>query len=618
MPHTDSVDQPLRTNRSPSGDPICRRFRWKIGAAILAIAVIAQAICWKVWADDRTLQVFSTWYIWPATWFFLLMWWSFFSGLRRRTRAVSVAGLVAVVGVFFAFCQVTFDGAMWPMISLRSWWFPVQELPDGPTGERSQESVARQQLRKRESLRFAALQKQVADEQSVTQLDPSRFTPAEFLRAGNAKNWQQWESVDGFAIAFGAAARAMFKPNDRSLNRRGWPQFRGLLQDVTVPDVALRTDISSDEPPGTLWAVDQRVGHGWGSFAVVDGLAYTMEQRKDRETTVCYNFASGSQIWTKYDGVDYHGNLGGNGPRSTPTVLGRYLYTLGATGILNCRDVADGGKVWTRNILADAGAKNLAWGLSGSPFVAGNLVFVNAGEGGDKAVIAYNRFTGDIVWATGNEPASYSTPTIARIHGTDQLLVFNGIGLFAYDPNTGTELWKFDEWKNQPKVNVAQPIVVGNQVFISSGYNLGCALLTVKIDDGKWSVDVKVNENRFRLKFNDGVYHRGHVYGLDETILSCVDFKTLEVKWKMRGKFGYGQMLLVGDTLIITTEAGDVVLIPATPAKPSERARFRGLNRHLGTFEKPGVGWNHPVFINGKLLMRNDREAACYELGAGR
>ena len=89
------------------------------------------------------------------------------------------------------------------------------------------------------------------------------------------------------------------------------------------------------------------------------GLAFTLEQRGEKETTVCYDFASGSQIWTKHNEVHFHGNLGGDGPRSTPTVFGGRLYTLGATGILNCRDLLDGRLFWTRNILSDAGADNL-------------------------------------------------------------------------------------------------------------------------------------------------------------------------------------------------------------------------------------------------------------------
>ncbi|MCH8829046.1 MAG: PQQ-like beta-propeller repeat protein, partial [Planctomycetes bacterium] len=331
-----------------------------------------------------------------------------------------------------------------------------------------------------------------------------------------------------------------------------------------------------------------------------------------------------AQIWTKADSARFSKVLGGTGPRATPTIFGGRLYTLGAMGALNCRDLLTGKRYWKRNILADAQAKkNLAWGMSGSPLVVGNLVFVNAGKGGGKAVIAYHRLTGKIVWATGNEPASYSTPVLARIHGMPQLLVFNGIGLFAYDPNSGRELWKYDKFTNSEKINVAQPIVRGSRIFISSGYSAGSALLEVSVDAGKWSVRKVWNKNRFRLKFNDGVYksetsngrETGYVYGLDETILTCIEFDTGEIKWRKRGKFGYGQLLLIGDVLLVSTEkTGEVVLFRATPTRPTELTRFRALDRHVGLLQEKGSGWNHPVITDGLLLIRNDREAACYDL----
>lgn len=611
---SDAKNSAPPADTGPAAAKPPRKFRWKIGLGILVVGLIAQAVMWNLWADDRTYQVFSVWYISPAIVFFLLLWWTFISGLRWKTRGLGLLVLAVATGIFFSRFRVTFDGAMWPTISRRG-----DDAPDwqaGATGERSAESLALEKKRKAEQARFKALQQAAAD-QSTAAIDPQKLTPAELLRAAGEQDWERLETVDGFAIAFGCGPRALFKTNEPPTYRDDWPQFRGPRQDGIVRGADLRTDFSASEPPETLWSKEQRVGHGWSSFAVVKGLAYTLEQRKEQETTVCYDFATGAQIWTKQDEVHFHGNLGGNGPRSTPTAYGRRLYTLGATGILNCRDLLDGKLLWTRNILDDAGAKNLVWGLSTSPFVSGNLVFVNAGEGGDKAVAAYDRFDGSVVWTAGSEPASYCTPTIARIRGVDQLLIFNGWGLIAYNPNTGGELWRY-QWSNDPKVNAAMPIVRGNQIFISSGYSAGCALLTLTLNDGTWSVADKVNANRFRLKFNDGVYKDGCVYGLDETILSCIDFETLQVKWKMRGNFGYGQVLLVGDTLLVTTEKGDVVLIPATPKRPREVARFQGLNRYRGALDKKGVGWNHAVFVDGKLLMRNDREVACYQMGKSR
>ena len=56
-------------------------------------------------------------------------------------------------------------------------------------------------------------------------------------------------------------------------------------------------------------------------------------------------------------------------------------------------------------------------------------------------------------------------------------------------------------------------------------------------------------------KFNSSVLHEGHVYGLDEAILACVDVRTGERKWK-GGRYGYGQVLLADGHLIVHDREG--------------------------------------------------------------
>ena len=114
------------------------------------------------------------------------------------------------------------------------------------------------------------------------------------------------------------------------------------------------------------------------------------------------------------------------------------------------------------------------------------------------------------------------------------------------------------------------------------------------------------SSNRFRPKFNDFVFHQGYVYGLDDGTLTCVDVETGNVSWKS-GRYGYGQLLLIDELLLILSEDGHVVLIPATPKRSTEIARF-------GALDSSGITWNHPVIVAGKLLVRNAHEAACFEL----
>ncbi len=105
-------------------------------------------------------------------------------------------------------------------------------------------------------------------------------------------------------------------------------------------------------------------------------------------------------------------------------------------------------------------------------------------------------------------------------------------------------------------------------------------------------------------KFTSSLLHEGYLYGLDESILACVDAATGELKWK-GGRYGYGQPIIAGDHLIVLTESGDVVLVKATPDRHEEVARFSAIE---------GKTWNHPVVANGRLLVRNLREMAAFDI----
>jgi outer membrane protein assembly factor BamB len=335
---------------------------------------------------------------------------------------------------------------------------------------------------------------------------------------------------------------------------------------------------------------------------------FTQEQRRNEEVVVCYHAQTGRQLWVHADSVKFDEPMGGVGPRATPTLFDSRLYTLGATGILNCLDAITGEPLWPQsvNILEDAGADNLEWAMAGSPLVYDDLVVVNAGGRQGRGVIAYDRFSGTIRWATGNDPASFCAPRLETINGVRQILIFDGFGLKGHDAATGDELWRTREWTNEPKVNAAGPIVRdGHRIFIASGYGVGCGLFKIMFADGSWSVrEEYVRPNRFKLKFNDAIYYDNHLYGLDEGILACHNFDTGRRVWK-RGRYGYGQLLLVHDVLLIQAESGEVALVEANPNAFREIARFQAID---------GKTWNHPVLHRGRLFVRNAQEAACYDL----
>ena len=535
------------------------QLRWKIAAGILFLAGLAQAGAWHWYgaSEDRSTQIQSVYSIWVSVTLLMLLWWAFGSGLRWRTRGLGVVAVVMAVALFLLVFR--FDG-YWgdfvPRFSFR--WSPTP----------------------------AARAEQYWDSQPkgipapIQGIDAPAL-PNDPVAAVNASSDETFEISEG-----------------------DWPQFRGPARDGILRGVRIRRDWDVN-PPQELWR--HPVGLGWSSFAVVGRRAFTQEQRRDEEVVVCYDVQTGEQLWVHSDTVRFLSVMGGDGPRATPTVFDRRLYALGATGLLNCLDPLTGARLWQRNILDDAETENRHWGMAGSPLVVDNLIIVNPGglkQG--KSVIAYDRVTGNVVWAAGQRQSSYVAPRLESIGGTPQILIYGNDPLAGHDPATGKELWSFP-WVNSTSNNAAQPILVDrNLVFVSSGYGRGSALIEVKQDGPRWSAKKtrwKTN-SRFRLKFNGGVLKAGHVYGLNEGILACFDLETGKHKWK-RGRYSFGQVLLIDDVLLVSSETGEIALVEATPKAYHEIARFQAIE---------GKTWNHPVVTRGLLLIRNGQEAACYDL----
>ncbi|MEZ6048146.1 MAG: PQQ-binding-like beta-propeller repeat protein [Planctomycetaceae bacterium] len=386
-----------------------------------------------------------------------------------------------------------------------------------------------------------------------------------------------------------------------------WPQFRGSDRDGKVEGLGMDSDWNAN-PPKLLWK--HPVGMGWSSFAVVGDYVFTQEQRgtsdKPEESVVCYDLKTGNQIWVHGDPVWFSETLGSDGPRSTPTFYESRLYSLGATGILNCLDASTGKEIWERNILEDAEATNLQWAMSAAPLVYEDFVVCNPGGESGKSVVKYNRLDGSIIWQSGNRVAGYAGAVLATLEGVRQLIVFDGMGLAGFKEESGEELW-FYPWSNDPKVNAALPVVFEDgSIFISAGYSSGSVRVKpVKGDEG-WKVDeVWVSKNKFRLKFQDAVIIDHYAYGADDSILSCLDLDNGNRLWK-KGRYGYGQIVMVDEQIIVLTEAGELVLVKATPEGMTELYKAPAL--------EGGITWNHPAVAGNKLLIRNAVEAACYEL----
>jgi outer membrane protein assembly factor BamB len=298
--------------------------------------------------------------------------------------------------------------------------------------------------------------------------------------------------------------------------------------------------------------------------------------------------------------------MGGDGPRATPTWDDGRIYALGATGELRCLDAATGKQIWGRNILSDNRASNLEWGMSGAPLIVDDKVIVQPGGSPGRSVVAYNKLTGEPVWRALDDRQAYVSPMLVTLGGARQILVVSSNRVVGLTPENGSLLWEYP-WNTSMGINCSQPIVVdANRFFISSGYGKGAALVEVKKDGGGFAARTVWENTMMKNKFNNSVLYNGHVYGLDEGILTCIDVETGQRKWK-GGRYGYGQLLLADGHLIVLSDTGELALVKASPDQHTEVAKFSALE---------GKTWNHPAIADGRLLVRNATQMACFNLAA--
>lgn len=380
-----------------------------------------------------------------------------------------------------------------------------------------------------------------------------------------------------------------------------WPQFLGPRRDGTVPGVRLARDWAA-HPPREVWR--REIGAGWAGFAIVGDRIYTLEQNGEEEVATAAELATGRVLWRHGDRARYESTIGGLGPRSTPTVVGGQVFVLGATGRLRALDAATGQLRWVRDIVADGGGPNPEWGRSVSPLVVSGLVIVGAGGADGHSVVAYDAASGEIRWSGGDDGPSFSSPILAELAGVRQVVNLNAGSLTGHALDDGRVLWSFPWPRQQP--NVSTPIVLGpSRVFASSGYGIGGKVLELTVGADGTLVPTLVWETpRLKAKFTNVVAHRGHLYGLDDGTLVCLDPATGERCWK-EGRYGHGQVILAGELLLVQTEDGELMLVDPVP----EALRVLGTWR---LFE--GKTWNPPALAGRYLLARTDREAVCLEL----
>jgi hypothetical protein len=416
--------------------------------------------------------------------------------------------------------------------------------------------------------------------------------------------------------------------NERAGLSEDWPTFLGPRQDSTSAETGISTDWGPAGPP-LLWHL--AIGEGYSGPAVHQDRVLVFDRERDRVRLRALRAVDGGELWRTEHPTDYEDAFGySGGPRATPLIdapAGR-VYTYGVDGRLRCHALGDGRLLWERDLAADYGVVTNFFGAASTPLLHGDLLVVAVGgsppghhdihagavRASGSGLVAFDRRTGQEQWRSADELASYSSPVLRTLHGRRRGVWLARDALLVFDPADGGVAfrWPFRARKVY-SVNAANPVVVGDRIFVTESYELGGALLEVAPDLASVEVvwrDPPRRNQAMATHWMTPVHHRGFLYGSSgessgEAELRCVEWATGEVRWAQPG-LTRSTVLLVDDHLVVLTEYGRLLLVKATPeryqplADVTPQADIGGRRRAL--LGHPA--WNAPVLSRGVLYLR--------------
>jgi outer membrane protein assembly factor BamB len=420
-----------------------------------------------------------------------------------------------------------------------------------------------------------------------------------------------------------------------------WPQWFGPKRDGIWREDGILDKFPTDGPK-QLWK--HAIGAGYTGPAVVADRVYVMDRVAAKiegnpakanttpgtERVLCLDAKTGNEIWVHEYDCPYERISYGFGPRTTPTVVGNRVYTLGTMGDLQCLDAKDGKPVWTVNFKKDLKAKTPVWGWSSNPLVDGDKIICLVG-GEKQGVVAFDRNTGKVLWhSLTPDEIGYAPPVIFEIGGKRQLIIWHSESVNSLNPDTGEKYWgeKYprDVQPNRPAAPISTPRLSGDVLFIASFYHGPIAL---KLDSKEPRATVlwraKTDDSNkvkgLRCLITTPVIKNGHIYGIDRNgELRCCKLDTGEELWEslehQNGKsltFGTAFLTPHDDRFFIFTDSGNLIIADLSPKGYKEFSRAKIITPTQANMGRDVV-WCHPAYANKCVFVRNDKEIVCVSL----
>ena len=398
-----------------------------------------------------------------------------------------------------------------------------------------------------------------------------------------------------------------------------WPQIRG--RDGAGIATGFNVTAWGESGLERVWSAD--VGAGFSSPIVFGKHVFLIHRPNQREAVLIAELRlaeTGKIIWTQKIACQYgNGEMDSDpGPKATPVMANGRLFVFGPAGNLTCLDAANGEIIWQANVAKLYGTNNGYFGVGSSPIVVDDKVIVNVG-GRQSAVVALDTETGEEVWKSFDDRASYSSPIATRIGNTTALIVVTRLHVLGLDAADGRVVFQQKFGRSGPTAIGAMPVLAGENVFINGAYGVGGRCLALAStgkqfgDDGYQPTEVWSNDNVFASQYSTPVYHDGYFYGTSgredfrNGSMRCFAADTGKLKWEHKNS-AVGHCILVGDNILYLDHVGMLRLLAASPEGYKELARFK-----ISTAGTRAI----PAVANGLLFTKTNGVKAkleCWKL----
>ncbi|TFH25230.1 MAG: alcohol dehydrogenase [Bacteroidia bacterium] len=351
------------------------------------------------------------------------------------------------------------------------------------------------------------------------------------------------------------------------------------------------------------------------SVVVYNDILYTTGISDEGEEILTAIHSEGTILWSTVYGKAWDKSY--PEARCTPTIEGNYAYMISGAGDLACVDLKDGKLWWSLDGFSKFEGKTGNWGVAESPLIVDDkMIYTPCGD--QTTMVAVDKTNGATLWTTESlqDQSAYVSPLLMERGEYKLIVTVTGNYVICVNAADGEIFWKL-EYTSIDKplmggdINPVTPLAIGNEIFVTSGYN-HTGLMLKTADDFR-SVSVKWKSDELDVHHGGVVAVKGYLYGSNYTSIRkgnwlCLDWETgklmYDQEWNTKGQ------IITSDGMLICYEEkrGNMALVKATPDEVKVISEF--------TIEYgEGPHWSHPSIYKEKMYLRHGKSLLVYQVG---